>query len=118
MTVLLNNCHGRDHRKLFGPQAFYDLDIKAAHRRQLPGVVRGTECIVAGPEKDGAIEFGFYTFSCEALMPDKRRYVRVLFGDFVRTETLTREEARKKRPFSLLFTSKGHFKQLSALRVK
>src|SRR5687768_474333 len=103
MRVLLNNCRGRDHRKLFGPKAFYDLDTKPAHRRQLPGALRGTECIVAGPEKDGVIKFGFYTFSCEALMPDGRRQVRVLFGEFVRTETLTRDEARKTKPFSLLF---------------
>lgn len=118
MRVLLNNCRGRKHQELFGLRAFYDLETKAAHRRQLPGVVRGTECIVAGPEKDGAIEFGFYTFSCEALMPDGRDQVRVLFGDFVRSESLTREQARKTHPFSFFFTSRGNFKMLSALQVR
>jgi hypothetical protein len=117
MTVLLNNCHRRNHKALFGPQAFFDLDTKEAHRRQLPGVVRGTECIVATPDTDGRIDFSFYSFSCEALMPDGHSNVRVLFGDFVRTETLTREQARNTPPFSHLFASDGAFKQLSALRV-
>ena len=118
MTVLFNNCRGRNHGALFGRRAFFDMDIKEAHRRQLPAVVPGTECIVAKPDGTGDIRFDVYAFSQEVVQRDGHQTVRVLYGDFVRTETLPRGTARVTSPYERLFAQNGNFKRLSALRVR
>lgn len=117
MIVLFNNCHGRKHAELFGTGAFYDLAMTDAHRRQLPGILPGTECIVVGVERADKMEFRHYSFSREEPRPDGQRTVRVFLGDFIRCETMPRAEACTREPYARIFDKNAHLKRLSALRI-
>ncbi len=117
MIVLFNNCHGRRHAELFGSGAFYDLGMKDSHRRQLPGILPGTECIVVGVERAGDVEFQHYSFSREEPRPEGQRTVRVFFGDLIRSEILPKGEACTREPYAHFFDKNGKLKRLSALRV-
>jgi hypothetical protein len=117
MIVLFNNCHGRKHAELFGPGVFYDLGMKEAHQRALPGILPGTECIVVNGERAGDLEFVHYSFAREEPRLDGNRTVRVFFGDLIRSEVLPRSEACTREPYAHFFDKNGHLKRLSALRV-
>lgn len=117
MIVLFNNCHGRKHAELFGSGAFFDLGMKVAHRRQLPAILPGTECIVVGVDRGGDLEFGHYSFSREEPRPVGQRTVRVFFGDLLRSEVMSKNDACTREPYAQFFDRNGNFKRLSALRV-
>ena len=114
MAVFFNNCRRRDHAGLFGAGAFYDLNRHGL--QATANLPPGEECVVATPAADGDIVFSWFRFSHESVTPAEDGVgVRVLFGEFVRSETLCREEAIVTEPYSVFFNVNGHFKRLSVV---
>jgi len=82
-----------------------------------PNLRPGEECVVATPDVEGKVVFDWFTLSREERMPDPEDglTVRVLFGNPLRSETLTKPEAIASEQYSKFFNVKGHFKQLSVI---
>ena len=118
MSLLLNNCRRRDHCRLYGSNAFYDLNLTGLQARMATDIVAGNECVVATPTNgDDIIEFKWFRFSHEERRPDENGVeVRVLFGDLIRSEHLDRAKATETEPYSKFFNVKGDFKQQSVIR--
>ena len=116
MPVFFNNCRRRDHAGLFGAGAFYDLNQHGLQAKMATNLTPGDECVVATPAEDGNIVFGWFRFSHESVMPVEGGVgVRVLFGEFIRSVTLCRDEAISTEPYSVFFNVNGHFKRPSVI---
>src|SRR5262245_56425503 len=89
-----NNCKARDHERLFGPGAFFDLDTTGHQATLATELGTGEQCIVVEPGPDGALTFDWYTYQRDETMPDDAGIVcRVLFGDLIKTETRSKADA-------------------------
>ena len=117
MAYLFNNCARRDHVKLFGAGAFYDLDL-TGRQANMARTIRPREiCIVATPDHYGAIiSFGWYEFDEERLLPDEKGVlVRVFFGTKSRSISMNRSMALQADPYQEFFNKLGHFKRISVI---
>ncbi len=62
---------------------------------------RGEECVVATPNEDGDIEFVWFSFTHENIMPDENGVAtRVQFGKRLQSQTLPKAKAAKTEPYS------------------
>jgi hypothetical protein len=117
--MLFNNCRSRPHAELYGSNAFYDLNQFGAQANMATELEPGQHCCVATPTESEDIEFGWFCFREERLMPDPdepNSTVRVCFGEWLGSETLTRAEAIGTEPYAQFFDFNGHFKRRSAIR--
>lgn len=110
-VCFFNNCHGRDHVRLFGAGAFFDLGISGRQAAQARDLVPGQLCVVGSYNEDGGVIFGWYMFSREALLPYDDDQVRVFFGRFLASEPLAKQRAARSRRYCALFKTTGDFKQ-------
>jgi len=116
MRVFFNNCSGRDHVKLYGQGAFYDLDTTGRQSTQAKNLDVGQECVVATPATDGQITFSRFSFLHEEIKPDDiGSPCRVFFGPLLGSETLLKAEAAGNSPYSAFFNKNGHFKRHSVI---
>lgn len=116
--VYLNNCNSRDHARMFGEGAFYDLDIVGYQATKAKNLKVGQQCVVATPENNGQIVFTWYSFLSEAVKPDDTgTRCRVLFGKFISSETFSKMEAAHVEPYSRFFDKNGNFKRQSVIEV-
>jgi hypothetical protein len=77
---------------------------------------RGDECVVATPDASGNIVFSWFSFSHKAVMPAEDGIgVRVLFGEWLRSDTLSRADAVATEPYSVFFNVNGHFRRPSVI---
>lgn len=119
MPIFFNNCRGRDHASLFGTGAFYDLNRHGRQAKMATNLRQGDECVVATPDADGHILFGWFAFTHETIMPAEDGVgVRVMFGEWLRSERLTRDDAIATEPYSVFFNVNGHFKRPSVIRPR
>lgn len=119
MPFLFNNCRARDHATLYGVDAFYDLYCTGKQAAMAADIAPGDQCIVATTAANGDIEFGWFSFSHEELLPapdEPGTKVRVLFGRRIRSETMPRSKAVRTEPYSVFFNVNGHFKRPSVIR--
>jgi len=118
---LFNNCRNRPYAELYPEGVFFDLRQDNRQANMATDLSTGDECIVATPVENGDIKFDWFSFTHEKIMdaPDEPRVkVRVLFGEWVRSERLPKSEAARTAPYSLLFNVNGHFKRISAIKQK
>lgn len=119
MAIFFNNCRSRNHAVLFGAGAFYDLDLHGRQGTMATNLQPNEECVVATPTEGGDIEFNWFQFLREEVRPHENGgNVRVLFGTFVRSETLQKELAIATEPYSIFFNAKGHFKRPSVIQPR
>jgi len=123
--VLFNNCKARPHTELYGPGAFYDLNLVGAQANMATNLQQGQHCCAATPVEKRNIKsdiiFHWFCFSHEQIMemPDKPgTTVRVFFGEWLGSERLPRAAAVAKEPYTWFFNVKGQFKQLSAIQPR
>jgi hypothetical protein len=117
MLVCFNNCNGRDHERIFGDGAFYDLDAVGHQATKANHLSPGQQCIVATPESDGKIAFRWYRLSHEAIQPDDEgRPCRVFFGTRIKTDRLSKGDAARDKIYSAFFDKNGNFKRHSVIR--
>jgi hypothetical protein len=113
------NTQNRKHQKLYGPDAFYDLDKHGSQATLATDLRPGDTCAVISYEnKDKTIiRMAWYRFSRERPADDENSVLcRVLCGDFQRAETFPKSDAAKDARYSRFFNVKGHFKQFSVMR--
>jgi 5-methylcytosine-specific restriction endonuclease McrA len=120
LVVYFNNCKNREHERLFGSGAFYDLEDTGIEATQAVDLPIGQACVVATTATDNRVIFTWYSFFKERPLPergnkqDRTRY-RVFFGDRLVTETFSRAEAAAHPRYSTFFNVKGHFKRQSTI---
>lgn len=119
---LFNNCQNRPHADIYGSGAFFDLDTtgpqdKVAGRLANELVV-GETCIVASLGITGDVTFDWYKFSREVVKPDDAgEPCHAYFGKHLKTETLSRDRAKRNAIYSKFFNVNGHFKRPSVMRA-
>jgi hypothetical protein len=118
-VVYFNNCKNREHERIFGPGAFYDLNVIGIQASQAVGLQPGQECVVATTAPDDHVTFTWYSFFRERQLrerdsKDRTRY-RVFFGDALLAETFSKEDAAADPRYHPFFNVKGHFKQQSTI---
>jgi hypothetical protein len=118
MPHYLNNCKNRDHAKLYGPGAFYDLDTTGtqvqawANARMRPG----DWCVVANEPQTGLIRFAWYKYTESKLDEDENQWrVRVLCGVFEKEESMSKAAAFANKYYRPFFNKNGHFLQRSII---
>ena len=116
MTCYFNNARVRAHVRLFGPGAFYDLNLTGVQATQATTLRVGDSCIVATPATDGYIAFDWYAFDREAVQPDETGTpVRVLFGTLRKSDRLRKSDAARDAEYGIFFAKNGNFKRQSVL---
>jgi len=118
-VIHFNNCKNRDHERLFGRGAFYDLNLTGIQGTQAVGLRPGQECVVATMAPDNRVIFTWFSFLRERRLrengsTDRTRY-RVFFGDAVLAETFSKEVGATHPRYRAFFNVKGHFKQQSSI---
>ena len=117
MIVYFNNCQRREHERIYGSGAFYDLNTVGYQATKANNLSVGQQCIVATPQKDGKIVFSWYEFLRELVKPDNKghRY-RVFFGKHIKSETLSKGDAARDGLYSTFFNKNGNFKRPSVIQ--
>ena len=117
MIVYFNNCSGRQHARMYGSGAFYDLYSTGFQATKANNLTPGQQCIVATPAKDGRIDFDWYAFKHETIKPDDTGTpCRVFFGNLIRSETRSKGDAARDGFYSTFFDKNGNFKRHSVLQ--
>lgn len=118
MRFFFNNSRCREHGRLYGADAFYDLNLTGKQATMATDVKPGDQCIVATPIRDGMIEFGWFSFAHAQVLPlpeEPGSSVLVFFGNRLRTETLSKADAVHTEPYSVYFNVNGDFKRPSVV---
>lgn len=116
MPVFFNNCRGRKHSELYKDGAFYDLNLTGHHATLATGLGKEDKCVVATPDSSYIIDFSWFVFSHEQVLPDERGInCRVFFGEWLRSEKLPKIKAAETEPYSIFFNVNGHFKRQSVI---
>ena len=117
MLVYLNNCHGREHERIYGSGAFYDLATVGYQATKATNLRVGQQCIVATLEKDGKIMFTWYKFLRDGVkQDDEGNSCRVFFGERIRSDTLSKGAATRDVRYSAFFDKNGNFKRHSVIQ--
>lgn len=117
MIIYLNNCKNRDHKLLFGSDAFYDLGVDGVQATKAMNLKAGQQCIVAQILVDGKIVFSWFSFSHETVMLDNTNTrQRAFFGSFIKSDTLFKKDAAQNKIYSPFFDKKGNFKRQSVIQ--
>ena len=113
---LFNNCHNRRHAAMYGSGAFYDLNTTGFQATLANNLPVGETCVIASRHPMG-ITFDWYKFSRERVKADDTGTpCRAFFGERVKTETLSRADAKRNGIYSRFFDINGNFKRRSVLR--
>ena len=116
MPVFFNNYRGRKHSELYGDEAFYDLNLTGRHATMATNLRKRDKCVVATADSSNVVEFSWFAFSHELVLPDERGIdCRVFFGELLRSEKLPKTEASETEPYSIFFNVNGHFKRQSVI---
>jgi hypothetical protein len=119
MVTFFINCRRRPHARIVGERAFYDLNRHGRQATMATNLRPGEECVVATPERSSDVVFGWFAFTDERVMPDEHGVgVRVLFGKWLRSVTLTRAQAIVTEPYAVFFNVNGHFKRPSVIQPR
>jgi hypothetical protein len=122
---LLNNCRNRDHVKLFGEGAFYDVDANGS-QGNWKGVIRqGDHCIVATREKasnkkvlERKVYFRTFELETTKTMSAKNEGPNdVFFGRFIEEFSCLQREAINMPPYSFFFNCNGYFLMRSVITI-
>jgi hypothetical protein len=118
-VVYFNNCNNRPHERLFGPGAFYDLNVTGRQASQAVSLPVGQECVVATTAPDNRVTFTWYSLLRERRLRERgnedRTLYRVFFGDLLLAETFSKEAATAHPRYRAFFDVRGHFKQQATI---
>ena len=86
----LSNCNRRQHARMYGPGAFYDLDVEGHQAKLAKDISKGQKCVVATPKnrsknQNRDIAFEWFVLARIAIKRDVERDVLcrgVLLGSY------------------------------------
>lgn len=114
--IYLNNCQNRDHVKIYGPSAFYDLNTTGFQSTLALNLPRGQKCVVATTGNENQIVFSWFSFLREEVRRDDRGVpCRVFFGEFIKAEEYSKTEAALNPAYTAFFDINGNFKRHSVI---
>lgn len=116
MGCYLFNNRNRDHKKLFGDDAVFDLDWPAQERDWKRLTLREAGRRIRWMDKPkGSLVIDLFRLTDwrPTVDPETGAEVRIILGTFVGSETLSYEDARRKHPD--IFDKAGSLKQVSVL---
>jgi hypothetical protein len=116
--MFFNICVNRNYKKIYGPDAFYDLGTSGRQGIQARNLRPGDICIVASyHDKDKTtVKFDWYAFARETQSPDEKGEIRrALRGSLKKTEVLSKYEAANSPQYANMFSVLGHFKRPSVI---
>jgi hypothetical protein len=118
VTVLMNNCRGYPHAKTYGSGAFFDMGKTGKQAQYDLSMENGQLCVVIRRDGDNdRLDWWKFTHAIDRLHPEDGRIpVRVFFGEWVKSVSLTRGGAIKTDPYCHFFDKNGNFKRHSILR--
>ncbi len=124
MLVYMLNVHRRNHQKIYGPGAFFDLNQDGQQANLLLDIRPQQECLVVsyseakGQRKDPEVEFSTYLFERAELLEseDAGVFCRVFFGSIKSSLTMSKSTAIKMPIYAPFFSKIGHFKQRSVVK--
>ena len=73
----LSNCNRRQHARMYGPGAFYDLDVEGHQAKLATDISKGQKCIVAtptNPKKNRDIVFEWFVLFRLVIKPETTIY--------------------------------------------
>jgi aspartate 1-decarboxylase len=117
--MFFNNCANRNHIKIYGPDAFYDLGTSGHQGGQARNLRPGDLCIVASYQDKAktSVKFSWFSFEKETLSVDENGEVqRVLRGPLKKTESMSKVQAAANPQYANMFNVLGHFKRPSVIR--
>ena len=121
IIYLFNNWRNRKHAVIFGEGAFFDLFLTGPQAKQARDLQVGQQCVVASKASDGKVAFDWYSFSHETTLPNVSDPLhprsRVLFGQHIASDIVSRAEALRLKHYSPLFNKRGDVKQQSTITV-
>jgi hypothetical protein len=113
------NCGNRDHERLFGSGAFFDLGINGAQATMAQNLQPGDTCIVAryANKARTVVDLTRYSFTHETKqVDDKGIPQRVLYGILQGSESLIKSDAATDPRYQYMFAKNGAFKRRSVLQ--
>lgn len=117
--MIFNNCRNRDYVPIFGPDAFYDIDLRHRNIRLADELQPGDTCVVASyaGESKAHVRLSWYTLAVKTTDPDENGApTRVFRGPLLKTETMPKADAAADSRYRNIFTVKGAFKFEQAVR--
>ena len=117
--MIFNNCRNRDYAPIFGPDAFYDIDLRHRNIRLADELQPGDTCVVASyaSESKTLVRLSWYTLTGKTTDPDEKGApTRVFRGLLLKTETMPKADAAADSRYRNIFTVKGAFKFEQAVR--
>lgn len=118
MRAYMNNLHARNHEGVYGPGAFFDLDLAGRQAMMVPALPPRSECVVAsyGDRQRATVVLKTYELLREAVCPSEKpgESCRVFFGRLVKEVHMTKADARVTPEYAAFFNRRGDFKRPSA----
>jgi hypothetical protein len=113
MTVFLLNNRIRDHKSLFGPNAFCDLDTDKPRANKAHMFHKDDYCVVLREHQKGHVVLKWYRFKGLRPAIDKvdRKPVGALFGPFIKQELMAKERAFQHPTYNNFFKVTEYFEQ-------
>lgn len=117
--MIFNNCRNRDYTPIFGPDAFYDIDLGHRNIKLADELSPGDTCIVisyAGNAKTH-VKLSWYVLVSKTTDPDEKGAATCVFrGTLLKTEKMLKVDAVADDRYRNIFTVKGAFKFEQAVR--
>ncbi|HEY0489844.1 MAG TPA: hypothetical protein VGD30_10060 [Telluria sp.] len=113
------NCGNRDHERLFGTGAFFDLGTNGTQAAMAQNLRPGDTCIVAryANKARTVVYLQRYNFTHETKQTDDKGIPqRVLHGTLQGAESLSKSDAAADARYQYMFAKNGAFKRRSVLQ--
>jgi hypothetical protein len=117
--MIFNNCQNRDYTPIYGPDAFYDIDLRHRNIKLADELSPGDTCVVASYAGNSKthVKLSWYVLASKTTNPDEKgAATRVFRGKIIKTETMLKADAVADDRYRNIFTIKGAFKFEQAVR--
>lgn len=91
--MIFNNCRNRDYTPIYGPDAFYDIDLRHRNIKLADELSPGDTCVVASYAGNSKthVKLSWYVLALKTTNPDEKgAATRVFRGTLIKTETMRR----------------------------
>lgn len=113
------NCGNRDHKRLFGADAFFDLGVDGSQATMAKHLRPGDTCIVAryANRSRDTVTLSWISYTHETRQSDDEGIPqRVLHGTLQKMESLSKIAAAADLRYKQMFAKNGAFKRRSVLQ--
>jgi hypothetical protein len=117
--MIFNNCRNRNYTPIYGPDAFYDIDLRHRNIKLADELSPGDSCVVASYASNSKthVKLSWYVLAAKTTNPDEKgAATRVFRGTLIKTETMLKVDAVADDRYRNIFTVKGAFKFEQAVR--